>query len=83
MVFSKQEMKTATVAWTAPLGNYEAFEVTWTPGGATAVEVAKDTLTYDITGLNAGTEYTVEVRTIIKTPVTKSTAASKKLYTSE
>lgn len=53
-----------TLAWTASTdAAVTGYELTWSPGGATPVAIAKDLATYAVTGLTNGTEYTFVLKT--------------------
>jgi hypothetical protein len=47
--------------------DFARVEITWTPGGTTAVEVPRGTTTQEITGLTNGTAYTFTVKSVDNT----------------
>ncbi|XP_049578499.1 receptor-type tyrosine-protein phosphatase eta isoform X2 [Syngnathus scovelli] len=68
------------VSWSKPEGNYSFFMVQWTNGKVADQENVTQTW-ISITGLSAGTMYTVNVTTVADDKVTEGDTATVSLYT--
>ena len=65
--------------WTEPDDkSLDHVLITWTPGGAAGIKVNAGVLTYTATGMSAGTEYTITVKTVDNTG-NESEGASMKI----